>query len=140
MDNCFTLIYRTMSTLSNKKIAILSESGFEESELTSPKAALEEAGATVHIISPQKDSIKSWDKDNWGIELKVDKAVSEASVEDYDGLLIPGGVMNPDKLRNDQSAVAFTKSLLASGTQIDAICQLLHILIETDLLRGNTLT
>src|SRR5690606_39892534 len=81
MDNCFTLIYRTMSTLSNKKIAILSESGFEESELTSPKAALEEAGATVHIISPQKDSIKSWDKDNWGIELKVDKAVSEASVE-----------------------------------------------------------
>lgn len=129
-----------MSTLSNKKIAILSESGFEESELTSPKAALEEAGATVHIISPQKDSIKSWDKENWGIELKVDKAVSEASVEDYDGLLIPGGVMNPDKLRNDQSAVAFTKSFLESGKPIAAICHGPQVLIETGMLSGKEMT
>src|SRR5690606_3913334 len=92
----------SMSKLSNKKIAVLSETGFEESELTSPKSALEEAGATVYIISPQKGTIRSWDKDNWGIEIKVDKNVSEASHNDYDGLLLPGGVMNPDKLRGNQ--------------------------------------
>jgi len=129
-----------MSILSNKRIAILSESGFEESELTSPKSALEQAGATVYIISPQKEKIRSWDKDNWGIELKVDKSVSEASIEDYDGLLIPGGVMNPDKLRNDRDAVAFAKSFLESGKPIAAICHGPQVLIETGMLDGKEMT
>jgi protease I len=129
-----------MSKLSNKKVAILSELGFEESELTSPKSALESAGATVHIVSPQKDTVRSWDKDNWGIELKVDKNISEVSVNDYDALLLPGGVMNPDKLRNNEEAVAFTKAFLESGKPIAAICHGPQTLIETGLLAGREMT
>jgi protease I len=129
-----------MSKLSNKKVAILSELGFEESELTSPKSALEKAGAKVYIISPQKETIRSWDKDNWGIEIKVDKNISEASVADYDALLLPGGVMNPDKLRKNDDAVAFTKQFLQTGKPIAAICHGPQILIETGMLAGKEMT
>jgi len=129
-----------MQKLSNKRVAILSETGFEESELTSPKAALEEAGAMVTIISPQKETIRSWDQDNWGIELKVDKDISEASVSDYDALLLPGGVMNPDKLRSNKEAVEFVKSFLESGKPIAAICHGPQTLIETGMLNGKEMT
>src|SRR5690606_15011555 len=110
------------------------------SELTSPKSALESAGATVHIVSPQNDTIRSWDKDNWGIELKVDKNISEVSADDYDALLLPGGVMNPDKLRGNKDAVAFTKAFLESGKPIAAICHGPQTLIETGLLNGREMT
>jgi len=129
-----------MSKLSNKKVAILSESGFEEVELTSPKAALEEAGATVYIISPQDETIRGWDHDKWGKELKVDKNISEASVDDYDALLLPGGVMNPDKLRKNKDAVAFAKTFMESGKPIAAICHGPQTLIETGLLKGKEMT
>jgi protease I len=101
-----------MGQLNNKNIAILTEEGFEEVELTSPKEALEEAGATVHIVSPQSGKIKAWDHDHWGIEVEVDKQLSEASSEDYDALVLPGGVLNPDKLRQNKDAVAFVAAFL----------------------------
>ncbi len=81
-----------MATLKEKKVAILTENGFEEAELTSPKKALEEAGATVHIISPQKEKVKGWNHDHWSIELPVDNNLSDVNAEDYDALILPGGV------------------------------------------------
>src|ERR1700761_8621569 len=98
-----------MATLTGKKVAILTENGFEEVELTSPKKALEEAGAEVHIVSPQKDKEKGWDHDHWSIELNVDKQVEEANASDYDALMIPGGVINPDKMRINQHCVEFAQ-------------------------------
>lgn len=129
-----------MGQLSNRKIAILSENGFEQSELTEPKKALEDAGASVEIISPQKDKIKAWDKDNWGIELKVVKHISEAKADDYDGLMIPGGVMNPDSLRRDENCIAFIKAFFEAGKPIASICHGPQLLIETGALKGRNIT
>src|ERR1700759_5049782 len=98
-----------MKSLQGKKVAILTETGFEEVELTSPKQALEEAGAEVQIISPQKETVKAWDHDHWSIELKVDKHIDDAHIDDYDALMLPGGVLNPDKLRTNKNAVNFAK-------------------------------
>src|SRR5690554_1441234 len=106
---CFTKPLYIMSKLKNKTIAILTETGFEESELKSPKQALEEAGATVHVISPAK-SIKGWKNGNWTGEVTIDKKLSEANPKDYHALVIPGGVINPDKLRTDKNAISFIKS------------------------------
>lgn len=129
-----------MGQLSNRKIAILSENGFEQSELVEPKKALEDAGATVEIISPQKDRIKAWDKDNWGIAINVDKHVSEARPNDYDGLMIPGGVMNPDHLRKDEDCVNFVKAFFEAGKPIASICHGPQLLIETGALEGRNIT
>ena len=129
-----------MTTLSNHKIAILTEEGFEQIELTSPKAALEAAGATVHIISPKKGKIKAWNKTNWGIEIEVDKQLSEVSPDDYDALVLPGGVLNPDKLRQNAEAVAFVAAFLEEGKPIAAICHGPQMLIETDMIYGRKLT
>lgn len=129
-----------MKSIQGKRIAILSENGFEEVELTSPKQALEEAGATVEIISPQKEKIKAWDHDHWSIELKVDKNIEDANANDYDALLLPGGVMNPDKLRTNKKAVEFAKEFLEAGKPVAAICHGPQTLIETGLLDGRTMT
>ncbi len=129
-----------MKSLQGKKVAILTETGFEEVELTSPKQALEEAGAEVHIISPQKETVKAWDHDHWSIELKVDKNIDEAKVDDYDALMLPGGVLNPDKLRTNANAVSFVKDFVESGKPVAAICHGPQTLIETGLLQGRTLT
>ena len=90
-----------MATLSGKKVAIITEDGFEEVELTSPKQALEQAGATVHVISPEKGKVKAWDHDHWSIEVPVDVLLEDANPNEYDALMIPGGVMNPDKMRTN---------------------------------------
>jgi len=130
-----------MATLSNRRVAILTEEGFEQVELTSPKQALEAAGATVHVISPnQKDKIKAWDKTNWGIEITVDKKLSEVSPDDYDALVLPGGVLNPDKLRQSKEAVAFTSAFLDEGKPVAAICHGPQLLIETGMIKGRKLT
>ena len=129
-----------MKHLQGKTIAILTENGFEEVELTSPKQALEEAGATVHIISPQKDTVKGWDHDHWSIELDVDKNIDEANTEEYDALVLPGGVLNPDKLRTNKKAVEFVQEFLESGKPVAAICHGPQTLIETGLLQGRTMT
>src|SRR5690554_3260917 len=122
-----------MVNLKEKKVAILTENGFEESELTSPKKALEDAGATVHIVSPQKETVKGWKHDHWTIELKVDKNIKDAKAEDYNALVLPGGVINPDKLRRDKDSIAFAKNFLENGKPVAAICHGPQLLIETNL-------
>ena len=129
-----------MADLNGKTIAILTENGFEEIELTSPKKALEEAGATVHIVSPQKEKVKAWNHDHWSIELPVDKNIADAKPEDYDALVLPGGVLNPDKLRRNKEAVEFAKDFLEAGKPVAAICHGPQLLIETGLLEGKDLT
>src|SRR6476469_6972770 len=123
-----------------KKVAILTENGFEEVELTSPMNALEQAGATVHIVSPQKDKVKAWDHDHWSIELPVDKNLSDANPEEYDMLVLPGGVLNPDSLRVNKDAVAFAQHFLEQGKPLAAICHGPQLLIETGMLNERNMT
>jgi protease I len=129
-----------MAKLSGKKVAIVTENGFEEVELTSPKKALEQAGATVEIVSPQKGKVKAWNHDHWSIELPVDKKISETRSNDYDALMLPGGVMNPDKLRMNEDAVRFAQEFLESGKPVAAICHGPQLLIETGMLAGKDMT
>jgi len=126
--------------VAGKKVAILTENGFEEVELTSPKQALEEAGATVHIVSPQKEKVKGWNHDHWSIEVPVDKNISDAKAGDYDALMLPGGVLNPDRLRRNKEAVEFAKDFLETGKPVAAICHGPQLLIETGLLEGRDVT
>lgn len=129
-----------MTTLTGKKVAILTENGFEESELTSPKKALEEAGAIVEVISPQKGKVKAWDHDHWSIEVPVDKNLNDADADDYDALVLPGGVMNPDKMRMNEDCIEFAQSFLEAGKPVAAICHGPQLLIETKLLGGRRMT
>jgi protease I len=129
-----------MATLTGKKVAILTENGFEEIELTSPKKALEEAGATVDIVSPRKGSVKAWNKDHWSIELPVDEQLDNVDAEDYDALLLPGGVLNPDQLRQNKKAVEFAQQFLETGKPVAAICHGPQLLIETGLIEGRNMT
>ena len=126
--------------LKGKKVAILTENGFEEVELTSPKKALEDAGAIVHIVSPQKDKVKAWNHDHWSIELPVDVNIDDADPNDYDALVVPGGVLNPDKMRLNEDCVNFAKDFLTSGKPVAAICHGPQLLIETGLLQGRNMT
>ncbi len=129
-----------MEQLKNKRIIILSEHGFEQSELMSPKEALEKAGATVDVVSPESGKIKAWKDKDWGIEVPVDKALENVNPDDYDALVLPGGVMNPDKLRQNKTAVDFVKTFMQSGKPVAAICHGPQTLVETGLLKGRTLT
>ena len=129
-----------MKNLEGKKVAIITENGFEEVELTSPKKALEEAGATVHIVSPQKGKVKAWNHDHWSIELPVDVNIKEADPENYDALMIPGGVLNPDKMRMNKDCVEFAHQFLLEAKPIGAICHGPQLLIETHELQGRTMT
>ncbi|MBK6264691.1 type 1 glutamine amidotransferase [Marivirga sp. S37H4] len=128
-----------MGQLDNKKIAILTETGFEEIELTDPKQKLEEEGATVHIISPTK-KLRSWHKGEWNLEMNADKLVNEVNASDYDGLMLPGGVINPDKLRRSSEAIEFIRHFLKNGKPIAAICHGAQSLIETGELKGRIMT
>lgn len=129
-----------MGTLKDKRVAIITENGFEEEELTSPKKALEEAGAKVDIISPQKDKVKAWAHDHWSIDLPVDVPIEKAKVEDYDALVIPGGVLNPDQMRINKHCVEFAQQFLESGKPVAAICHGPQLLIETGMIEGRTMT
>ncbi len=129
-----------MADLSNKKVAILTEEGFEQIELTSPQEALKAAGATVHVISPEGGEIKAWDKTNWGITVTADKKLADVSPDDYDALVLPGGVLNPDKLRQDKDAVAFVSAFLDEGKPVAAICHGPQTLIETGMISGRRMT
>ena len=127
-------------SVQGKKVAILTENGFEEVELTSPKRVLEEAGAIVHIVSPQKEKVRAWDHDHWSIELPVDVPLSEARPEEYDALLLPGGVLNPDKTRMNKDCIAFAQHFLEQGKPLAAICHGPQLLIETGMISGRELT
>lgn len=126
--------------LNNLKVAILATDGFEQSELFEPKKALEQAGAEVSIISLESGEIKGWDEKNWGDSIEVDLTIEDAKAEDFDALQLPGGVMNPDKLRMDKDAVQFIKSFFEAGKPVAAICHAPWTLIEADVVKGRTVT
>jgi len=126
--------------LLKKRIAAVVEDGFEQVELTRPKQALEDAGAEVDIISPKSGSVKGWQHTEWGDTFDVDVPLSEADPENYDGLLLPGGVMNPDKLRMNPGAVQFIKAFVERGKPIAAICHGPWTLIEAGAVNGRTMT
>ena len=130
--------------LKGKRIAILATEGFEQAELEKPKEALENAGARTDVIAPESGikngKIRAWDKTRWGDTIPVDVALNEAEPDDYDMLVLPGGVMNPDKLRMDVDAVNFVTEIAARGIPIAAICHGPWTLIEADLVRGRMMT
>lgn len=128
------------NTLKGIKVAILMTDGFEQSEMTQPRKALQEAGAETAIVSPGKGKVKGWKDKNWGDEFDIDKTLSEANEADYDALLLPGGVLNPDKLRIDEKAVDFVKSFIKNHKPIAAICHGPVILINALGVKGKTLT
>jgi protease I len=127
-------------SLNGKKVAILVEDGFEQIELTSPKEALEKAGAKTHIISPKRDKVKGWEHTQWGQEFPVDVSLDKANANEYDALLLPGGVMNPDKLRTSKQAVQFVRSFFDQGKPVAAICHGPWILVEADVVNGRKMT
>lgn len=126
--------------LKGKKIAILATEGFEEVELAEPRKALDKAGAETHLISPKEEFIMAWDHTHWSDQYDVDVHLDNANPDDYDGLFLPGGVLNPDKLRTNEKAVAFATSFFQSGKPIAAICHGPQLLIETGELKGKTMT
>ena len=126
--------------LRGKRVAALVENGFEQVELTQPKQALEQAGAEVQIVSPQPSKVTGWNHTNWGDEVSVNRRLDDATAGEFDALLLPGGVMNPDKLRMNEKAVAFVKAFVDSGKPIAAICHAPWTLIETGAVRGRTMT
>ncbi len=122
------------------KVAILATDGFEQSELFEPKKALENAGADVKIVSLKAGEIKGWDEKDWGDTIAVDLTVDEANADDFDALQLPGGVMNPDKLRMNEKAVTFIKAFFEAGKPVGAICHAPWTLIEAGVVKGKTLT
>jgi protease I len=124
----------------NKKVAILATHGFEEVELTSPKEAMEDEGFEVHIVSPEKGTIKAWDKTDWSKEYNVDKVVGEVSASDYNALMLPGGVMNPDNLRTNEEALKFVRDFFEQKKPVAAICHAPWTLISAGVVKGRTMT
>lgn len=124
----------------SKKIAILATNGFEESELQSPKEYLEQQGWTAHIVSPESGTIKSWAEKDWGKEYPVDKPLNEASASDYDALVLPGGVINPDQLRTNDQALSFVKDFFIQSKPVAAICHGPQVLINAEVVNGRNMT
>ena len=121
-------------------VAMLATTGFEQVELTSPRDALQEAGATTHLISPDSEPIRAWDKDDWGEVFDVDVSLKQADPNDYEALLLPGGALSQDKLRVHEDAVAFAKSFFGIGKPVAAICHGPQTLIEADVVEGRNMT
>jgi protease I len=126
--------------LKGKKIAILATDGFEQVELIEPKKALEDAGATTEIISPRSGEIKGWNFRDWGDKVKVDKTLDRVRPANYDALVLPGGVINPDHLRMEPKAVSFVKEFAESGKPVAAICHSPWTLVEAGVVRGRKMT
>lgn len=126
--------------LQGKKVAILATDGFEQSELLKPRKALEDAGAKVSIISLKAGEIKGWNENDWGDKVVVDLTVEQANAEDFDALHLPGGVMNPDKLRVNEKAVAFVKAFFDAGKPVAAICHAAWTLINAEVVEGREMT
>jgi len=129
-----------MSKLSGKKVAILATHGFERSELEKPLEALIAEGAEVEVVSLEAGKIRGWSKRDWSGSVKVDKTLADVTADEYDALVLPGGVMNPDTLRGDRAAVEFVTAIFASGKPTCAICHGAWTLIETGLLEGRAMT
>ena len=125
-----------MPNLKGLKVAILVTDGFEQVEMTEPRKALDEAGAATRLISPRPDNVRAWNFTEWGDRFPVDIELKSADPADYDALLLPGGVMNPDTLRMDADAVTFIKSFFASDKPVAAICHGPWTIIEAGYARG----
>jgi len=127
-------------SLSGKRVAILATDGVEQVELTEPRKALDAAGAHTMVVSPKSGSIKGWNHTNWGDSIKVDVTLDKTSPDDYDALLLPGGVMNPDHLRMNENAVNFVRAFFEAGKPVAAICHGPWLLVEADVVRGRNVT
>lgn len=133
-----------MSDIRQAKVLIVATDGFEETELTVPQNKLKEAGATVHVAAPQsrtaRESIRGWDKTDWGKNVAVDMDLESVSPQDYAALVLPGGQINPDKLRLEPKALALIRSFLDSGKVVAAICHAPWLLIEVGAAKGRRMT
>jgi protease I len=127
-------------TLQGMKIAILVTDGFEQVELTEPRKALDQAGADTHLVSPKDDEVRGWNFTDWGQSLPVDLKLDDARPQDFDALLLPGGVINPDKLRMIPAAVQFVKAFFDAGKPVAAICHGPWMIVEADKARGRRMT
>ncbi len=128
------------SKLNGKRIAFLATDGFEQAELLEPRKALDEEGATTVIVSPKGGEIKGWDVKDWGKSVKVDKTLEDTNPHDFDALVLPGGVINPDHLRMDPKAVNFVRQFVSTDKPVAAICHGSWTLLETGALKGKTVT
>ena len=126
--------------ISGKKVAILATHGFEQSELEVPRDKLKAAGATVHIVSPEKGEIKCWDKKDWGRPVKVDRHLGDVSIVEYDAIVLPGGQINPDLLRVNADALEFIRGFFDQKKVVAAVCHAPWLLIETGLAKGRKMT
>lgn len=129
-----------MSALTGKRILILATHGFEQSELDVPHAALQKAGATVDIVSPEAGEIKGWQNKDWGRSVAVDRTLDQVRAEDYDAIVLPGGQMNPDTLRGDDKALGLIKSFFDQGKVVAAVCHGPWLLIDTGIAKGRKVT
>ena len=128
------------NSLENRTVAILATDGVEQVELTEPRKAVEEAGAKVRLLSIKEGEIQGMHHDKPGDKLKVDGRVADASVDDFDALILPGGVQNPDTLRMDEDAVGFVRNFVNSGKPVGVICHGPWVMIEADVVRGRRMT
>jgi protease I len=126
--------------IKGRKVAILVANGFEQVELTEPRKALQDAGAETDLISPESGKVKGWDMKEWGDEFDVDVPLDRARADDYDALLLPGGVMNPDRLRMNERAVAFVRAFFDAGKPVASICHGPWTLIDAGVVEGRTVT
>lgn len=129
-----------MPKLEGRRVAILVEQGFEQIEMTDPREALRGEGAETDLISPREGSVRAWQKTDWGETFEVDVPLERARADDYDALLLPGGVMNPDKLRMNEKALAFVRAFFEEGKPVAAICHAPWTLIDAGVVRERTLT
>lgn len=129
-----------MDKLKGIKVAILVANGFEQVEMEEPRQALEQAGAQTFLISPEKDSVQGWNKTERGDGFPVDIPLSRADTKNYDAVLLPGGVINPDHLRTIPEAIAFIKTMHAENKPIAAICHGPWLLINAELVKGRKMT
>ncbi|CAM4134348.1 type 1 glutamine amidotransferase domain-containing protein [Zobellia nedashkovskayae] len=123
-----------------KRIAILATNGFEESELKSPKEAMEKEGFNVDIVSLESGEIKGWADGNWSKSYKVDKTIDQVTAEDYNALMLPGGVINPDKLRREEKVLTFVRDFFKQEKPVAAICHASWTLISADVVKGRKMT
>jgi len=129
-----------MADIKNSRILIIATNGFEQKELEVPRDKLREAGAKVDVASPDGKAIMGWDEKDWGSEAEVDLKIADARSGDYHALVIPGGVLNPDKLRVDEDAMRVVKSFLAEGKIVAAVCHGPWLLVQADALKGRRAT
>ena len=129
-----------MAELTGKKVAILATDMFEQVELVEPRKAVEQAGADVELVSLDEGEIQGFNHYDKADTFSVDKAVADVSADDYDALLLPGGVGNPDTLRADENAVRFVRSFFEQGKPVAAICHAPWMLVEADVVKGRKLT